>query len=190
MVAFWVAWQSATLNLSSITATGGAIGPVALLDNPTLAGTYGSAAMGYAQITTGGATTFKATLSGPTQIVFIVHEISGVNTATPLDNNLYSINAQNSPGIGLDAVTTGTVTTTTNNDYIFAAMWQVQLASGTDKGQQCRVDAEGVSEQQREQKYDVGRHRAGSRRYCCCSLQAGGDQPDPGRNHGVPACHS
>ena len=132
VVAFWVAWQSSSVTLSNITATGGTIGPVTLVDNPTgISGISGRAAMGYAVVTGSGLTTFKATLSGGSQMVFIVHEISGIDTAAPLDG--HKINGQNTAGTGANAVSTGAITTTSNGDYIFAAMWQVDSATGITK---------------------------------------------------------
>src|SRR5260370_30400743 len=47
----------------------------------------------------------------------IVHEISGVNTSTPLDGQ--KLNVQNSPGGGANAGTSGRITTTVNGDYVF-----------------------------------------------------------------------
>jgi hypothetical protein len=46
----------------------------------------------------------------------IIHEISGVNTSTPMDGQ--KMNVQNSPGNGANAVTSGSITTTVNGDYV------------------------------------------------------------------------
>jgi hypothetical protein len=46
----------------------------------------------------------------------IVHEISGVNASAPLDGQ--KMNVQNSPGGGTNAITSTSITTTANGDYI------------------------------------------------------------------------
>lgn len=49
----------------------------------------------------------------------VVHEVSGVATASPLDQS--TTNSQAAPGNAANAITSGSVTTTTTNQYIFGA---------------------------------------------------------------------
>jgi hypothetical protein len=84
--------------------------------NPTN-GRYGRAAMAYAIARASGPDTvacnFSSTSMGKS---ILAHEISGVNTSTPLDGQ--KMNVQNSPSGGTDAITSTSITTTANGDYI------------------------------------------------------------------------
>ncbi len=74
----------------------------------------------YAKNIAGGANTVTATFSAAICCrLIIVHEISGADTAAPLDGNFGQLQA--APGTGVNAVTTGNMTTTANGDYIFGA---------------------------------------------------------------------
>ena len=75
----------------------------------------------YAANISGGACSITVTMSGTAVLLAVrLHEISGAATASPLDQHAGAV--QSSPGTGANAVTTGSVTTTTNGQYIFAAM--------------------------------------------------------------------
>ena len=73
----------------------------------------------YAKNITGGACTITATFAASRSFRrIVVHEVSGLDTTAPLDQSTGQ--NQVSPGTGTDAVTSGSVTTTTNGQYIFA----------------------------------------------------------------------
>ncbi len=76
---------------------------------------------GWASITGSGTAVFRLTISGAASgaIVVVCQEISGVPTSTPVDGAAHKMQAQAAPGTGTDAISSGSVTTTTNGDYIF-----------------------------------------------------------------------
>jgi len=121
VIAVFVAWDSVVATLSSVTDTcgaGGGSNTYTLLDNPTTGNA--SRAMAYAVVGKSGACTVTANIAGGTvNGKIVVHEISGVNTGTPLAG--HKITAQTTPGTGIDAVSSGNITTTQNGDYIFGA---------------------------------------------------------------------
>jgi glucose/arabinose dehydrogenase len=126
VIAAFVGWYPKTDTLSSLTATC-VSGAFTLLDNPTT-GVESRAALAYGVVSTTGPCTVTATASaGTAYIDAIVHEISGVDTSSPLDNSQHRINAQAEPGTGANAVTTGNITTTQNGDYIFGAAFNEGL---------------------------------------------------------------
>jgi len=152
LISFFTFWNTSTVTLNSVAdncATGGGSDTYSLLDNPTAGTGLGRSAQGYAVIGHTGPCTVTFTFSTATSNMYsecIVHELSGVNTNTPLDNNQHKISAQNGPGTGTDAITSGSVTTTQNGDYIFG--WTVNdgansatLAAGT--GYMARVSIGG-----------------------------------------------
>src|SRR5438874_166450 len=98
--------------LNSITATC-VTGPFVLVDSTTT-GAYSRAAIAYAVVAATGSCTVKASAaSGTTFIDFVAHEISGVNTTSPVDNNQHGINKQlypTQPGAAANAVTSGAIT--------------------------------------------------------------------------------
>jgi uncharacterized protein YjdB len=113
-VAVFCVWESLSQTLSSVTDTQG--NTFTIVDNPTNGG-YGRAAMAYAIARSTGGDTVSCNLSTASMgKSIIVHEISGVNTSTPLDGQ--KMNVQNSPGGGANAVASGSITTTANGDYI------------------------------------------------------------------------
>lgn len=114
LIAVGVTWDSTTVTLTSITDSLG--NTYTLVGNPTSSIT-GRAAMSYVPNVLGGANTVTATFSGSISSVICVQEISGANASSPLDQS--ALNAQTNPGTGTDAVTSGTVTTTTAGQYIF-----------------------------------------------------------------------
>jgi hypothetical protein len=122
VIAVFVGLGDQVATLSSITDTcgaGGGSNTYTLLDNPT-AGSASRAAMAYAVVGKSGACTVTANLTGGTPVAkIVVHEVNGVNTGTPLAG--HKITAQTTPGTGIDAVSSGNITTTQNGDYIFGA---------------------------------------------------------------------
>ena len=83
-------------------------------------------ATAYAANAAGGATTVTCTFQNSTDYrAAIIHEISGTATTTPLDKNAGQFQA--APGTGTDAITSGSVTTTTDGQYIFAVTKETNL---------------------------------------------------------------
>src|SRR6266446_5700168 len=113
-IAVFCVWESLSQTLNSVTDTQG--NAFAIVDNPTSGG-YGRAAMAYAIARSTGLDTVSCNFSTASMgKSIIVHEISGVNTSTPLDGQ--KMNVQNSRGNGANAVTSGSITTTVNGDYV------------------------------------------------------------------------
>ena len=113
-IAVFCVWGSLSQTLNSVTDTQG--NTFTLVANPTNGG-YGRAAMAYAIARSSGSDTVSCNFSSASiGKSIIVHEISGVNTSTPLDGQ--KMNVQNSPGGGTNAITSGSITTTVNGDYI------------------------------------------------------------------------
>jgi hypothetical protein len=113
-IAVFCVWESLSQTLNSVTDTQGNI--FTILNNPTTGG-YGRAAMAYAIARSTGGDTVSCNLSTASMgKSIIIHEISGVNTSTPMDGQ--KMNVQNSPGNGANAVTSGSITTTVNGDYV------------------------------------------------------------------------
>ncbi len=128
VVAVMVGWLPATQTLTSITDTCGTV--YTLVDNP-VTGTSGRAAMAYGKISTTGSCTVTATGStGVTYITATVHEISGVDTSIFLDNNQHKLSYQVTPSTAANAVTSGSITTTQNGDYIFGATFNESANGG------------------------------------------------------------
>jgi len=78
---------------------------------------------GYAKNIAGGANTVTCTVnSAPALMRLYVHEVSGRDTASPLEQ--HGITSQVNPGTGVDGVTTVAVccTTVDSNQYIFSSM--------------------------------------------------------------------
>ncbi|HEV2210257.1 MAG TPA: hypothetical protein VG167_15880, partial [Verrucomicrobiae bacterium] len=106
-----------TATVTSITA-GCVSGNFTLLDGSIKSSAGSSGAQGYAVISSSGPCTVTANFSAPAAGAAItVHEISGINTSSPLDG--HAMAAQNSPGTATNAVTSGNITTTQSGDYIF-----------------------------------------------------------------------
>jgi hypothetical protein len=116
VIAVGIDWGiSHTLN--SITASC-VSGNFTLLDNPTVYPSNTNAAQGYAVVATSGPCTVTGHLSGADSGTIAVHEISGVNTVSPLDG--HAMQYQNSP-FSANAASSGNITTTQGGDYIFGA---------------------------------------------------------------------
>lgn len=116
VVAFFVYWNSEVATLSGVTACGT---PAVLLDNPYIG--MGSSAQGYAVVPSSGNCTVTSTISSGTSLIMTVQEISGVDTASPIDNNVHGILY---PGGGSypNGAQSPTFTTTRNGDYIFSGI--------------------------------------------------------------------
>src|SRR6266446_5486764 len=113
-IAVFCVWESLSQTLNSVTDTQGNL--FTIVNNPTT-GRYGRAAMAYAIARSTGGDTVSCNLSTASMgKSIIIHEISGVNASTPLDGQ--KLNVQNSPGGGANAVTSGSITTTVNGDYV------------------------------------------------------------------------
>lgn len=132
LIAGYVSWASNTINLNSVTGCGNTY---SLVNNPTsVPNTYRAAGF-YAENITGGACTVTANFSGGVaNRTIIVHEVSGAATASSLDGN--ALLGQTDPGLGANAVTSGSIITTANGDYIFGATsdlgggWQTTAGTG------------------------------------------------------------
>lgn len=148
VIAGHVGWSSTTATISSIAdGLGNTYTP---LNNPTT-GAFTRAAQFYAENISGGSCTITVTFSGLVLAVMVAHEISGVATSSALDKN--AMNAQTNPGTGTDAVTSTSVTTTTNGQYIFGAVSELNemgtFTQGT--GFTSRVDQAGYSSEDQVQ---------------------------------------
>ncbi len=112
----YVWWDVTTETLTSIT---DGTNTYTLVNNPT-AGSTERSAMFYASNITGAPTTITATFSNTVgDARMVVHEASGLLNSGALDNN--AINYQAFPTAGNDVLTSGSVTTTTDGQYIFGA---------------------------------------------------------------------
>jgi chitodextrinase len=129
VVAVFVSWRTGS-TLSSITDNCG--GSYTLVNNNTAGNDSAFAAMAYGTGSSGSCTLIAHFAADPgSDRVIIVHEISGVSTASPLDSGQTKINSQSSPGAGTDAVTSGNITTTINGDYIFGATYNTSANTPT-----------------------------------------------------------
>lgn len=125
----YVWWDVTTETLTSIT---DGTNTYTLVNNPTLGNTERSA-MFYASNITGAPTTITATLSASVgDVRMVVHEASGLLTAGALDTN--AINYQSFPTAGNDVLTSGSVTTTTNGQYVFGATSSEFATEATGSG--------------------------------------------------------
>lgn len=87
----------------------------------------------YAANAAAGSNTVTASLSGSAPFFsYEVHEYSGADTSAPLDQA--ALNEQTNPGLGVDAVTSGTVTTTTPGQLIFGGAALAGGSAGTIHG--------------------------------------------------------
>lgn len=122
LIVVCVAWGTIAANSITLTSITDTLGHTyTLLDNPTdESANNNRAATAYAVNISGGANTVTAHLSGaPFVSNMLVHEASGLATASPLDQ--HKINAQTGVGTATDAVTSTAVVTTANGEYIFGA---------------------------------------------------------------------
>src|SRR5229473_6651810 len=110
-------------------------------------------ATAYAKNIAGGANTVTAPFASAICCrLIIAHEITGADTAAPLDGGLgvgFSGQVQAAPGNGANAVTSGNMTTVTNGDYIFGAtsdssgLTTQTISAGT--GETIRVNSSGAT---------------------------------------------
>lgn len=88
----------------------------------------------YAKNLTAGSCTITVNFSGSVGLLRLwFHEVQGADTAAPLDKDsgAYQLNA----GLGTDAITSGTVTTAANGEYIFgffASLGTANPSAGTN----------------------------------------------------------
>jgi hypothetical protein len=136
-IALWVMWirpiGTNTLTLTSV--TGCWSGGASLVNNHT-SGDQGRSALGYVSNVTGGActitATFNASMNSNYDVTIIAHEVSGIATTDPYDGS--TIQTQDSPGTGANALTSGNIITTSNGDYIFAATGDTGYSSTATAG--------------------------------------------------------
>ena len=119
-VAIWVSQANGANTITSI-ADG-----VNTYTTPAGCADSGPRGLRYSLNVAGGITTFTVTHSAASFGFIVVHEFSGANTF----NVCAGINAQASPGIGTDAITS-TAATTANNAYVFGAMSDDSSLSNT-----------------------------------------------------------
>jgi len=141
-IAVFCAWQGLSQTLISVTDSQANV--YTIVANPT-SGTYGRAAMAYAIAKASAPDTVSCNFSTAAMgKSAIVHEISGVDQTAPLDGHRMTVRA--SPGTGANAITSGTIQTTANGDYILgftfndssnAAAWSA--GSGYTKRQDLRI---------------------------------------------------
>jgi len=118
LIAVYVAWTNAADSLTSVTDSLG--NNYTLVQNPVAVGN-GRAAGAYARNVAGGPCdlTFTFAPGSFSARTIVVRELSGADLNAPLDGAVGR--GQFDPGLGIDAVTSGALTTTTAGDYIFAA---------------------------------------------------------------------
>lgn len=116
LIAVVVFWANVT---STVTVADGLGNTYTAVDNPVDLSTACRASTFYAKNIGGGACTVTVTFSGSVFGAVAVHEISGADTAAPLDQ--HSIGFLGYIGTDTDAVT-ASVTTTADGEYILGAM--------------------------------------------------------------------
>jgi hypothetical protein len=127
-LACYAFWDTNTVTLDSVT---DGTNTYTLYDNPTTSGNI-RAGLAVAKNITGGALTTTFNFSGSAGTINAVcHEVSGADTTDPVDK--HAINAQSFAGTGADFITSGSVTTTTNGQYIFGAT-RSEFGSGQTPG--------------------------------------------------------
>jgi len=117
IIGIGVIWGSTSLTLNNVTATC-VTGNFTLLDNPTThSNNITRAAQGYGVISKSGSCTVTANFSGSSTagVGISVHEVSGVNTSTPLDG--HAMNVQALVAVG-SIFTSGNITTSQSKDYM------------------------------------------------------------------------
>lgn len=118
LLAGFIRWESDTVTLNSITDSLG--NTFVLVNNPTAHPNISArGALYYAKNISGGADTLTFNFSASVSSAAVVHEASGLDTTAPLDKN--AIQGQFAPGGGTDAVTSGSITTTDDGEYIFGS---------------------------------------------------------------------
>ncbi len=146
IIAFSTKWESSAVTLNSVSSTCG--NNFILVDNPIVYSSTKVAAQGYGIISNSGTCTVTANFSGPAGgwVAMIAHEVTGVDTGSPLDG--HATNKQNDVGTTVDAITSGNITTTSNGDYIFGAVWEGESNGPTytaGSGFTKRISADGIT---------------------------------------------
>lgn len=115
-----------TFTLTSITDSGCSTGSsnsyTLAPASPVLGASLTVNQMAYAVVSQTGTCTITALISSSSsQSTIIVHEISGVNNTTPVDNGSSGSNmtVNSIPGTGANGCSSGNITTTKANDYLF-----------------------------------------------------------------------
>lgn len=126
LLAITVAWQTTTSTLNTIA---GNSNTYTAVDSSTANGamkTY------YVKNCNSGNTTVTITWSADPGFGFVhVTEVNGMDTTAPLDQ--HRINSQN-VGTGANAVTSGSVTTTANGEYIYSSTYNNNAGGGQSAG--------------------------------------------------------
>lgn len=120
----FVYWDGVANTLVSVADT---VNTYTLYQNPT-SSTAGRGALFVAVLGTTGSITITATLSTTTLRSLVVHEVSGVDTTTPVRGT--NAAGQNNPGPGANILSSGAVSVT-SGDYLFAATSCVGHADAT-----------------------------------------------------------
>lgn len=124
----FIQWTSTSITLTSVTDSLG--NTYTLIHNPTDHIVVRSA-MFYAVNIAGGADTLTFNFSSAVTSAQVFHEIGGVSVS-PFDGS--TINTQDAPGTGTDAVTSTAITTTAAGDYIFGASSEWSTGSAINVG--------------------------------------------------------
>ena len=122
-LAVYTGWESVAF--TSITDTCGTSGGASnTYTVKSSTASYSKGAIAYALSGYGKSCTITATYSAATggEREIIVHEITNVNQTTPVVSNQHAITYRATPGSGTDAITSGNITTTQSNTYIFGAI--------------------------------------------------------------------
>ena len=131
LIAVYVAWTNATDSLISVTDSLG--NSYVLVQNSVSVG-GGRAAAAYARNVAGGPCDITVTFAPGSFAArtVIVRELSGADLNAPLDGAV--ARGQSDPGLGVDAITSGAMTTASAGDYIFAATSDQGQASSIGPG--------------------------------------------------------
>ena len=122
-----IGWYSGTITLTSVTICGTT---ATLYHNPTT--NFLRMALAKVDNVSSGACTVTANFSASALAFVTAHEVSGTNTTNSNDGN--AANTQAAPGTGTDAVTSTSITTTTNGAYIFGASMGTNVGSAINAG--------------------------------------------------------
>lgn len=138
----WVQWEDPTATLDSVT---DGTNTYTLLHNPTTGDGSARSAMFYCLSVASGSPAVSANLSAAAFGQVIVHQARGV---VAFDKSALAV--QIFPGTGTDAVSSGSVTTTTNGQYIFGASAKCQasgnvLTAGTGFTQRIQQNNSGAA---------------------------------------------
>lgn len=143
----FIVWSDVTRSLTGVTDTRSST--YTLLNNPTT-GAFQRAAWAYTVLGSSGANTIAASFSGTGNmtIIMLVHEVSGIDTGTPVGANQSAIQEQTTPGTGTDGCTSGSITTARNGCYIMGVLtdegWASTITTGTGYTTRANSSGDGV----------------------------------------------